>query len=142
MLRKIGKNYLKDKKYCKVRDHCRYTGEYRGAVHIICNLKYSVSKQISIVFHNGSSYHYHFIIIKLAEQFKKQFTCLGENLEKCITFTVPLEKEVKKIDKMEKKLQKIYITCYSLLLAQDVWQAHYQILLIIYLKGFIELNVN
>ena len=30
----------------------------------------------------------------LAEEFKKQFTCLGENTEKHITLTVPLEKEV------------------------------------------------
>ena len=35
--------YLKDKKYCKVRDH--YTGEYRGIAHSICNLKYSVPKR-------------------------------------------------------------------------------------------------
>ena len=31
------------KKYRKVRDH-HYTGEYRGAPHNICNLKYSVPK--------------------------------------------------------------------------------------------------
>ena len=37
--KKIENKYLKDKKYCKVRDHCRYIGEYRGAVHSICNLK-------------------------------------------------------------------------------------------------------
>ena len=45
---------------------------------------------------------------------------------------------------MEKKLQKnkIHLTYYSLLKAQDLWQAHDQILLIIYLKDFIELNVN
>ena len=43
---------------------------------------------------------------------------------------------------MEKKLQKIYLTFYSLLIAQDLWQASYQILLIIYLKEFIELIVN
>ena len=37
---------------------------------------------------------------------------------------------------MEKKLQKIYLTYYSLLIA------HYQILSIIFLTEFIELNVN
>ena len=63
--------YVKDKKYCKVRDHCHYTEEYRGAAHSICNLKNSVPKKILIVFHNGSNYDYDFIIKKLAEEFKK-----------------------------------------------------------------------
>ena len=27
---------MKDKKFSKVRDHCHYTGEYRGAVYSIC----------------------------------------------------------------------------------------------------------
>ena len=43
---------------------------------------------------------------------------------------------------MEKKLQKIYLTFYNLLIAQDLLQAHYQILFIIFLKKIIELNVN
>ena len=43
---------------------------------------------------------------------------------------------------MEKKLQKIYLAEYSLLIAKDLWQAHYQILSIIFLKEFIKLNVN
>ena len=43
---------------------------------------------------------------------------------------------------MEKKLQKIYLTYYSLLIAQDLLQTHYQILSTIFLKEFIELNVN
>ena len=43
---------------------------------------------------------------------------------------------------MVEKLQKIYLTYYNLLIAQDLWQAHYQILSIIFLKKFIELNVN
>ena len=37
---KIKNKYVKDKKYCKVRDHCQYTGESGGAAHSICNLKY------------------------------------------------------------------------------------------------------
>ena len=73
----------------------------------------------------------------LAEEANKQFTCLGENSEKYITFTVLIEKKVTRIDKNGKKIQKIYLTNYNLLIAQDLWQAHYQILLIIFLKEFI-----
>ena len=72
---KFENKCVQDKKYCKVRDHCHYTGEYRGAAHSICNLKYSVPKKTSIAFHNVSNYDCHFIIKKLAEEFKKQFTC-------------------------------------------------------------------
>ena len=47
---KFENKYVKDKKYCKVRDYCHYTGEYRGAPHNICNLKYSVTKKIPMAF--------------------------------------------------------------------------------------------
>ena len=63
-------------------------------------------KKNSIVFHNGSNYDYHFIIKELAEEFKKQFTCLGENTEKCITFTVLIEKEITRIYKNEEEITK------------------------------------
>ena len=39
--------YANDKKYPKVRDQCYYIGEYREATHIICNLKYSIPKEIN-----------------------------------------------------------------------------------------------
>ena len=64
----------KYKRYRKGKDHWHYTGEYRGAAHSICNLKYSVPKKILTVFRNGSNYDYHFIIKELAEELKKQFT--------------------------------------------------------------------
>ena len=74
--KKIENKYVKDKKYCKVRDHCHYTGECRGPAHSIYNLKYSVPKNIPKAFHNGSKHDYHFIIKELTEKFEKQFTCL------------------------------------------------------------------
>ena len=83
-----------DKKYHKVRDHCHYTGIYRGAAHNICNLRYKVPKEIPVVFHNGSTYNYHFIIKELVKQFEGNFDCLGENTEKYITFSVPLKKKI------------------------------------------------
>ena len=43
---------------------------------------------------------------------------------------------------MEKKLQKIYPAYYNLLIAQNLWPGHYQILSIIFLKDFIESNVK
>ena len=76
---------MKDKKYCKVRDHCHYTGEYRGAAHSIYNLKYSVPKSIPIVFHNGS----------------RRKHCKIQN-----PFRVPIEKEVTRIDKNGKVITK------------------------------------
>ena len=82
--------------YHKVRDHCHYTREFRGAAHNICNLRYREQREIPVVLHNGSNYNYHLIIKELAERFEGQLDCLGENTEKYITFSVLLKKEIKK----------------------------------------------
>ena len=72
----------------------------------ICNLRYSVPKKIPMVFHNRSNYDYHLILKDLAEEFKNHYPCLGENTEKYITFTAPLEKNVTRIDKNGEKITK------------------------------------
>ena len=82
-----------DKNTFKVRDHCHYTGKFRGAAHSICNLRYKTPKEIPVVFHNGSTYDYHFIIKQLAKEFEGQFECLGENSEKYITSLIPNKKK-------------------------------------------------
>ena len=84
------------KLYHKFRGHCHYTGKFREAAHSICSLRYKTPKEIPVVFHNGSTYDYHFIINKLAKQFYGQLKCLGENTEKHITFSVPISKELEK----------------------------------------------
>ena len=82
-----------NKRYHKVRDHCHYTGKYRSAAHDICNFRYKKPKEIPVVFYNGSTYDYHFIINELAEEFEGEFECLGENTEKSITFSLSIKKE-------------------------------------------------
>ena len=87
-------NSLERKKNYKVRDHCHYTGKYRGAAHNMCKLRYKIPKEIPIVFHNGSTYDYQFIIKELVKEFDGNFECLGENTEKYIIFSVPLKKKI------------------------------------------------
>ena len=97
---------MKDKKYCKVIDRCHDAGVYRGAVQSICKLRNSVPEKCPIVFHNGSNYDNHYIIKEIVEECKKQFTYLGENTEKYITFIIPIEKGVKIIDKNVEEITK------------------------------------
>ena len=84
----------KFKSYHQVRDHCNYTGKIRGVAHNICNLRYKTPKKIPVIFHNRSTYDYHFIINRLAKEFKGQLECLGENTEKYITVSVPIKQNL------------------------------------------------
>ena len=122
-----------NKKNYKVRDHCHYTGKCRGAAHNVCNLRYKVPKEIPVVFHNGSTYDYHFIIKELVKEFEGNFDFLGENTKKYITFSVPLKKKIE-----HKNLE---ITYKIKLTVLDLCHHLYLNLLIIYLKEFIIINV-
>ena len=53
------------------------------------------------MFHDGSTYDYHFTIKELAEEFEGEFECLDENTEKYITFSMPIKKEITKKDKYD-----------------------------------------
>ena len=122
-----------NKKNYKVRDHCHYTGKCRGAAHNVCNLRYKVPKEIPVVFHNGSTYDYHFIIKELVKEFEGNFDFLGENTKKYITFSVPLKKKIE-----HKNLEIAYKIKLTVL---DLCHHLYLNLLIIYLKEFIIINV-
>ena len=65
-----------------------FTGKYRGVAHSMCSLRFNVPNEITVVFHNGSKYDYHFIIKELANKFEGQFECLWENTEKYKPFAV------------------------------------------------------
>ena len=75
------------------------------ATHSICNLRYKISKEFSVAFHDVSTYDYHFIIKELAKEFEGQSECLGQNTEKYITFSVSINKS-KVITKLSKLITK------------------------------------
>ena len=55
--------------------------------------------EIPVVFQNGLEYDHHFIIKELASEFEGSFESIGENSEIYKNFSVPIKKEVIKIDK-------------------------------------------
>ena len=96
----------------KVRDHCHFTGEYRGAAHNICNLRYKVPNYIPVVFHNLSGYDAHLFIQELGKHIEK-VGVIAKNEEDYISFStrvkvgekvdkngvvIPIERELRFID--------------------------------------------
>ena len=72
----------------RVRDHCHYTGRYRGAAHNSCNLKYRKPESVPVFFHNLTGYDSHLFIKKLGSSNEKEnIECIPNNEEKYITFT-------------------------------------------------------
>ena len=64
-------------------------------------------------------YDYHFTIKKLAKELR-EFNCVTENTKNKKTFSVPLTKKLKGLIKMEKKLQKPYLTNWEVLIVQNL----------------------
>ena len=77
--KRFVQNLAKDKNHRKVRENCHYTGNYGGAAHSTCNLKYNVPNETPVIFHSGSNYHNDFTIKELTNEFEGQFECFREN---------------------------------------------------------------
>ena len=102
----------------KVRDHCHYTGLYRGAAHNNCNLKYKIPKYIPIVFHN-LNYDAHLFIRQLGEKFQtKDIGVIAENKEKYISFNVKIDVQLKMDGKpVTKKIELRFIDSFRFMLS-------------------------
>ena len=82
-------------------------------------------KKVTVVFHNGWTYHYHFIIKQLPEEFEGQFECL--NKEKYIAFSVPVKKEVpngKEEEEDDSKKKKMIIVKKRMIIVKKGKQSH------------------
>ena len=69
----------------KVRDHCHYTGKYRGALHPKCNLRLKITQTIPVFFHNLTGYDCHLFVKRLADS-PGDVSCIPRNEEKYVTF--------------------------------------------------------
>ena len=69
-------------------------------------------------------------------------TSFSDTVYKYCKVFVPIEKEVTNLIKMVMKVLSLYLTKQNLLIVQDLWQLHYQILLITSQKEFTKLNVK
>ena len=90
----------------KVKDHCHLTGEYRGAAHQECNLKYKEPNFIPVVFHNLSGYDAHLFIKQLGVT-SGDINCIANTEEKYISFTKKIL--VDTITDEDDKERKVYL---------------------------------
>ena len=94
----------------KVRDHCHYTGLYRGPAHRNCNLRHKISSYIPFVLHNLSGYDAHLFIRELSKKFDTgKIGVIAENKEKYISFTVDVVVDKYLDEKGKEKENKIQL---------------------------------
>ena len=71
-----------------VRDHCHVTGKYRGAAHSNCNLNYKLEREFPSFFYNLMGYDAHHIMSAIGKFKHKNLTCIPQNHEKYISFSL------------------------------------------------------
>ena len=76
----------KELKGDKVRDHCHFTGQYRGAAHNSCNLQCRKPMILPVVFHNLQGYDAH-LFIKQLSTIPGELNCIPSTEEKYISFS-------------------------------------------------------
>ena len=97
---------VENDKYKKVRDHDHLTGEYRGAAHNKCNLKYGWRHvKIPVIFHNLKGYDSHFII--KAFESDKKIKCIPNSTEKYISFDIDKLRFIDSFSFMASSLEKL-----------------------------------
>ena len=118
--------FSRDKKINrKVRDHCHFTGKYRGAAHNQCNLLCRKPLILPMIFHNLQGYDAHLFIKKLAKVSGDLFS-IPTTEEKYIKFSKFIA-----VDQYYSKNRKKFYSKnlkYVLLILSSFFKHHSQIL--------------
>ena len=70
----------------RARDHDHFTGKYRGAAYMNCNLQFKKPDFVPVYFHNLSGYDSHLFIKNLGKT-EGEIRCIPNNDEKYISFS-------------------------------------------------------
>ena len=87
----------------KARDHCHFTGEYRGAAHNECNFKCKKPLILPVIFHNLQDYDSHLFIKQLAKV-SGDLSCIPSIEEKYISFS----QKIKIGEYLSRKKEKLF----------------------------------
>lgn len=102
----------------RVRDHCHFSGKYRGPAHNDCNLKFKESRFIPVIMHNLSGYDAHLLIKKLSKKIDGSISVIPVNAEQYISITKTVDKSIidypksKKNEKNKNKKKKVSAVHY------------------------------
>ena len=100
----LCKGKFGEKGFSKVRDHCHFTGKFRGAAHQSCNLKFQRPKFTPVFFHNLQNYDAHLFVRALGLMDEVlSIKCIPNNDEQYISFS--LKFELKRITKWDFKTE-------------------------------------
>ena len=123
------KELLTDKGVDKVRDHCHFTGKYRGAAHNSCNLQCRKPMILPVIFHNLQGYDAH-LFIKQLSSIPGELNCIPSTEEKYISFSKKIKVDEYKLDALERLFH--CILKYDLLIHLSFFRRVLLILLKIY----------
>ena len=108
----LCKGKFGEKTFSKVRDHCHYTGKFRGAAHQSCNLKFKRPKFTPVFFHNLQNYDAHLFVRALGLMDEVlSISCIPNNNEKYISFSLKFElKRITKWDPRKEEWIEVVLT--------------------------------
>ena len=114
----------------KVKDHCHFTGKYRGPAHHKCNLDYCFKYfKIPIFFHNLKNYDAHLVISHLDKlnTKKDEVSVIAQNSEKFITFCLKQLEFKDSFSFLSSSLDKLVkLTKYEDNVKRNDWTQHFK----------------
>ena len=109
----------------KVRDHCHFTGKYRGAAHNNCNLQCRKPMILPVTFHNLQGYDVH-LFIKQLSNIPGELSCIPSTEEKHISFSKKI-----KVDEYKSRRTREMVSLYFEIRFIDSFKFFRRVLLIL-----------